>query len=189
MSAETNSSRREHLRQLLTQMQPFDDTEANYHQRMLALLETDGDPFSRNHFAPGHFTASSFVLHPEEKSMLLIFHGKLHRWLQPGGHIDPNDPNVIDAARREVEEETGMTDITLHHEGIFDIDIHEIPPLRQDPAHEHFDVRFLFRAKTTEFQAGSDAKDARWYNLIDINATESDQSVMRAVSKLLQSLA
>ncbi|TNE49525.1 MAG: NUDIX domain-containing protein [Deltaproteobacteria bacterium] len=184
MSPQDSLARREHFHHLLTTMQPYDTTESTYQKRMLDLLSVDGDPFSRNHFQPGHFTASSFVLHPTENKLLLIFHGKLHRWLQPGGHIDPEDLNVIEAARREVEEETGMTDVVLHQEGIFDIDIHEIPPLRQDPAHEHFDVRFLFRAQSPHFQAGSDAKDARWFSLDAINETESDQSVMRAVAKL-----
>ena len=55
---------------------------------MLALCDNAGDPFSREHYVPGHFTASAFVLSPTRDMLLLVFHGKLHRWLQPGGHID-----------------------------------------------------------------------------------------------------
>ena len=125
------------------------------------------------------------MLSPDQQSVLLIYHGKLHRWLQPGGHVDPDDPDVVAAARREVLEETGMADIHIHQEGIFDVDIHEIPPLKNDPPHEHFDVRFLFRATSTIIEAGSDAKDARWTLFKDVNEDESDRSVMRAMEKLL----
>ena len=185
MNPHHNNPRHQHLQQLLKQRKPLDTTEQEYQQRMMELLQSEGDPFSRHHFVPGHFTASSFVLSPDQTSILLIYHGKLHRWLQPGGHIDPDDVDVVAAARREVLEETGMSDIKLHCSGVFDVDIHEIPPLKSDPAHEHFDVRFLFRADSTNIQAGSDAKDARWTPLTAVNEHESDRSVMRALEKII----
>lgn len=153
---------------------------------MIDLLDSGPPSFSRAHFSPGHFTASAFVLSPERDALLLIFHGKLSRWLQPGGHIEPEDPNVLLAAMREVEEETGLRDVTAVGAGLFDVDIHEIPARKADPAHLHFDVRILLQAATRDFQAGSDALDAKWVPLAEVNAVESDDSVMRAVQKLLQ---
>ena len=64
------------------------------------------------------------------------------------------------------------------------MDIHEIPARKADPAHLHLDVRILFRATTYDIQAGSDAVDARWVPLTEIESIESDASVMRAVEKL-----
>jgi 8-oxo-dGTP pyrophosphatase MutT (NUDIX family) len=149
---------------------------------MLRLCDVTGDPFSREHYDPGHFTASAFVLSPSRDMLLLIFHGKLHRWLQPGGHIDAEDADVLSAARREVAEEVGIDDLL---EGrLLDVDVHLIPPLRGAPSHAHFDVRFLFRAPDLDHLAGSDAQDSRWFPLGEIDAVASDPSVMRAVSKL-----
>lgn len=170
------------LEALLQAFVPADALEASYREEMLALVQS-GDCCGRDHFVPGHFTASSFVLPPHGDELLLIFHGKLHRWLQPGGHIDPTDDTVFDAARREVEEEVGLSELVALG-GLFDVDVHVIPALKGDPSHKHFDLRFLFRATTRQVQAGSDAKDAKWVSLSKVNAIESDESVMRAVGKL-----
>jgi 8-oxo-dGTP pyrophosphatase MutT (NUDIX family) len=164
-----------------------DAEESEYKARMLAMcdLGQGRDPFSRDHFIPGHFTASAFVLSPREDALLLIHHAKLDRWLQPGGHVDPEDDDLLAAARREVLEEVGVRELELLGKGAFDLDVHVIPALKGDPAHQHFDVRFLFRARDPRFSAGSDAKAARWVALSEIDPEVSDRSVMRAVEKIL----
>ncbi len=168
---------------------PADEKEAAYLERMKRLLAVPGDPFARDHFNPGHFTASSFVLSPDRGSVLLIFHGKLQLWLQPGGHFDPSDPGASEAARREVVEETGVAQMALGlPEGdLLDVDIHSIPahPRRGEPEHEHFDVRFLFVSPSLDFVAGSDAQAARWVALEDVEDSGTDDSVRRAIRKLL----
>lgn len=61
-------------------------------------------------FITRDFTATTFVV--ENHKTLLLFHRKLHMWLPPGGHIDPNElPH--EAACREVHEETGL-EVALH---------------------------------------------------------------------------
>lgn len=178
-------SRLDHLRRLLASFAPFDEAEAAHRSRMVELAQATGDPFSRRHFAPGHFTASAFVVDDAGGSLLLVLHGKLHRWLQPGGHVDAGDADILAAARREVAEEVGLTDLEVLDPSPFDLDIHPIPALGGDPPHEHFDVRFLMRAASNaDFAAGSDAKAARWTPLEAIDVATSDASVMRAVHKL-----
>jgi len=177
--------RRQHLRELLAAHVDADDREADHHRRFDELLASPGDVFHRRHFVPGHVTASSFVLSPDGADLLLIEHSKLHRWLQPGGHVDPDDRDVVAAARREVLEEVGLPTLELAHEGLFDLDVHEIPSLKGDPAHAHYDVRFLFRSPTRAVEAGSDANAARWVPLAAVNADASDESVMRAVRKIV----
>lgn len=150
---------------------------------MTELLHVEGDSFSRSHFCPGHFTASAFLLSPARDAVLLILHGKLKRWLQPGGHVAPEDATLMAAAARELMEETGVASVASDAT-LLDVDVHVIPALRGEPEHRHFDVRFLFQAQSLEVQAGSDAKDVRWVRLADVSGVESDASVMRAVSKL-----
>ena len=65
-------------------------------------LATLRRPFDR-HAATTHVTASAIVVGP--RGVLLHRHRRLHRWLQPGGHLDPGE-YPTDAALREGEEET-----------------------------------------------------------------------------------
>lgn len=177
-------SRVSHLRALLEAHQPASSLEHSHRAHMLSLCDAQGDPMARDHWDPGHFTASAFVLSPDGDQVLLIFHGKLHRWLQPGGHIDPGDPDILAAAAREVAEETGITDPIPVGAGLFDVDVHRIPARKGDPEHRHFDARFLFRAPSLHMRAGSDARDARWVALHEVAEAESDASVMRAIDKI-----
>jgi 8-oxo-dGTP pyrophosphatase MutT (NUDIX family) len=176
--------RREHLRDLLRGLVASDATEARHQARMLELLDAPGDPFTRDHYLPGHFTASAFIVNQEADALLLILHQKLGRWLQPGGHVDDGDTDVLAAARREIHEEVALVDLPLYAPGIFDVDVHVIPARHDAPAHEHFDVRFVFQANTQIARAGSDARDLRWVGLDEVARIESDASVMRAVRKL-----
>lgn len=151
----------------------------------MALLQMPGDALARRHFTPGHFTASAFVSSPDGNSLLLVHHSKLERWLQPGGHIEPEDTDLFAAVRREIREEVGLSEVEwVDGQMLFDVDIHDIPPLKGDPAHRHYDLRVHVRSPTMLFQAGSDARAARWVSLDAVDLRESDESVMRAVRKL-----
>lgn len=153
---------------------------------MLALLEAES-PLSRDHFVPGHLTASAFVLSPETDAVLLIFHRKLGIWVQPGGHVEPGDLDLEAAARREVAEEVGLSlsgPGPSQARGVFDLDIHDIPARRDEPAHQHFDVRFCLQSPTRDFAVSDEVVDARWVALARIAQLTSDESVLRATRKL-----
>lgn len=188
-------SRRDALRQLLEGFAPADPTELAHRGAMLALLDSEGDPFSRSHFGPGHFTASTFILSPDHSALLLIYHRKLQRWLQPGGHIDPGDSDVFRAALREAEEETGARGLRFacpdsrratDQPSILDVDVHEIPARKTEPGHRHFDIRTLLVASDRALDPQlAEVAGARWAPLGTITAHMTDESVMRAARKLM----
>jgi 8-oxo-dGTP pyrophosphatase MutT (NUDIX family) len=171
------------VRDLLECYAPSDAREDTFRARMLALVGEPA-PFARSTFAPGHFTASAFVLSPERDALLLIHHRKLGLWLQPGGHVEATDSTVEGAARREATEEVGLTDFDARHPGIFDIDVHSIPGRADEPEHEHFDLRVLLVARSLEFAAGDEVLGARWVALADMPRMTTDESVQRAVRKI-----
>lgn len=169
------------LRPLLDAYAPQGEDEIAPLGRMRALFALGPAALRRDHLDPGHFTASALVLSPNRTRIALIWHPRLKRWLQPGGHLEPDDPGPLEAARREVAEELGIDGLELLGEGIFDIDIHEIPANPREGAHQHFDLRFAFVAPHVDTRG---ELEARWVPLHEVGAVESDASVMRAVNRL-----
>lgn len=146
------------------------------------LLFDGGEVFSADFYTPGHITGSAFVVSPDHSKLLLIHHGKLRTWLQPGGHVDPGE-GVLAAAIREVEEETGVVGVPLR-DGVFDVDVHPIPPSGDRPAHTHFDVRFLLEATSEDLTDSDEVLGVRWVPFDEVSGLVTDESVLRAAGKL-----
>lgn len=161
-------------------------TDRLYVADFLALLELPGDITAADHYQPGHLTASGFVLSPNRSAVALVHHRKLHRWLQPGGHLEGIDVDLEAAARRELAEEVGLTDLTAL--GMFDVDIHTFPLRSDTPEHLHFDVRFAYQSLTTDLQVLDGVMDARWVPLDELGDYDVDESVLRPVAKLKRQL-
>ena len=128
------------------------------------------------------------MISPDDHDLLLIHHEAFGLWIQPGGHLDPADTSLRNAALRELSEETAMTAISSPEwaPGILDLDIHRVPAdIKGQPAHLHFDIRFAFRAHSRSVQAGSDARDVGWFPLDSLDTPTTDASVRRAIRRIL----
>jgi 8-oxo-dGTP pyrophosphatase MutT (NUDIX family) len=155
----------------------------------LLLAQSPGDAFSRYVYDPGHVTASGFVVSPDDSAVLLVHHRRLQRWVQPGGHVDPTGERVVEAARREVVEETGVGGLTLAEPGIFDVDVHDVPAGKGEPRHKHFDVRFLFRTDAWDLAAAADeVGDAVWVPFAQVADLTDERSVLLPVKMLASTL-
>jgi 8-oxo-dGTP pyrophosphatase MutT (NUDIX family) len=176
---------RTHLLSLLTAYIPSEEDERQYRLQMLEVAAATVDPLARDEYRPGHFTASAFILHPDGRRVLLVHHGKIGIWVQPGGHVDDEDTDLMDAARREVAEETGITHLTPITDGLFDIDVHLFPEGSGQPRHLHFDLRFGFVAGQDAIAATDEVRDCRWVSWEELPALGVGRSVLRPVGRLL----
>jgi len=154
------------------------------HSAALEVLESGSQGWPRNEFSPGHFTASGFVGSPDGTSLLLIHHGRLHRWLQPGGHIEAGDATVEAAARREVAEETGIADLERIGVGLLRIDAHPIPERADEPGHIHIDLGIGFRSMTDVIGPIDEVLDARWVPFRDLSTHGVDEAVLASAATL-----
>lgn len=186
LSGNTGEGEEKGLRGVLRRHVPADEHEARALARILAHVEGGGDLFDRNRW-DGHLTCSAFILDSERRHLLLLFHRKLGRWLQPGGHGDPGEDDPLTVARREALEETGIEGLQLHQEAPFDLDVHTIPARPSEPAHEHLDIRFLFVAPPGARPALAEAEASRiaWVPLAEVSALDGDASVARAARKIM----
>ncbi len=157
--------RRERVLDQLREYASADAAEAEHRRAMLELLESSEDAFSRGHFAPGHFTASCYIVDPAGR-LLLHHHKRLDRWLQMGGHVEGDEWPEL-AALREGREESGLQDLVQGSEGIFDLDIHPIPAAKGEPDHAHFDIRYLACTGSPEAAVvdRAESNDLAWVTL------------------------
>ena len=172
------------LIELVTNHAPFDDTEREHTMSTLEFLHKNKNCTSTDNLK-GHITASAWVLSPQRTETLLTHHKKLNRWLQLGGHIE-DDITIQEAALREAVEESGIENIHLIKDSIFDMDVHFIPARKEVAEHYHYDIRFLLQAERTDFIISDESNDLAWVKLTDIGDFVSEESVLRMCRKSKQ---
>jgi 8-oxo-dGTP pyrophosphatase MutT (NUDIX family) len=134
----------------------------------------------------GHLTGSAWLIDGTGQRVLLTHHRKLNKWLQLGGHAD-GDADLARVALREAEEESGLGDLVVEP-AIFDLDRHMIPARGGEPAHWHYDVRFVVRAgKSEAFVVTDESHALAWREIAEIAVDSSvDESVRRMARKWLK---
>ena len=89
-----------------------------------------------------------------------------------------------DLAQREAEEESGLQ-VSLLDPNVYDLDIHEIPARKSDPAHYHFDVRFWFVAASDDFVVSAESMALAWVEIARIAEFTGEESLLRMGRKWL----
>src|SRR6056297_4025817 len=147
-----------------------------------SLITNQPECFERGNFEPGHVTGSAWLVDGSGEHVLLTHHRKLDAWLQLGGHSD-GDPDTAAVAGREAEEESGLA-VELITRDILDIDVHEIPTRKADPAHFHFDVRFaLVSHSGRDYVVSDESHDLAWVELERLPQFTTETSILRMARK------
>ncbi len=126
--------------------------ETDRQKNVIQYLNThiDKEIIDWNNF-DGHVVVGGFIYAKKERKFLCLYHKDLKMYLYPGGHIDSRDNTILEAVKREIEEETGLTNLKsciLQNNPFIpiDIDTHIISYNNrlQLPSHYHFEFRYLF---------------------------------------------
>ncbi len=171
----------------LEQYKPWNTLEADHHKAVLNLLRTHPTAFDRQCYAPGHMTASTWIVAEDTGQVALIYHRAAQRWLQPGGHPEAGEYDGLTTALREAKEELGL-EIERSRASLFDLDVHPIPARANQPSHQHFDLRYLCWVTHQPLTFGSDATDARWFTVAELETIGLTENMKRLVDKGLKAL-
>jgi 8-oxo-dGTP pyrophosphatase MutT (NUDIX family) len=137
-------------------------------QRLRSWLEERaslGAELAHRRCWPAHLTVSALAWDPSLDQVLLIEHRASGLWLPPGGHLEPEDLSLTQAALRELQEETGLQP-GPQAPTLLDIDSHPIAarPEKGEAAHWHHDFLFLLPLAWAEPQPQwAEVSAARWF--------------------------
>lgn len=139
----------------------------------------------------GHITASGYIYSREDNKLLLLEHKALNKFLQPGGHSELSDNTILDTAKREIKEETGLenlenVNIAIDENVPIDINTHFIPanPKKNEGDHYHNDFRYLFIV-----QKASDVKidetESNGYKWVPVDEIRNKDNFKNVIKKIL----
>ncbi len=151
---------------VITAMPTDDVLESAIREAFLGMLAARPDAMWRS-CAAGHLTASTLVLDPHQRRVLLTLHPRAGMWLQLGGHCEPTDATLLAAAAREAQEESGIASLTFDPTPLA-LDVHPIT-CSLGVATRHFDVQFVAVAPADVDPVRSDESlDLQWFPWDDL---------------------
>ncbi|WP_239021630.1 NUDIX hydrolase [Nocardioides jishulii] len=146
----------------LVEWDPVAGRQSRLRDRFVDHLTSQPDGMSRSCF-PDHVTAGVLVLSSDLDHVLLNLHRKAQRWFAFGGHCEPGDASLADAALREGLEESGLETLRLDPVPVH-LDEHEVDFCDPRGTVRHLDVRFTALAPDGALhRVSEESLDVRWW--------------------------
>jgi 8-oxo-dGTP pyrophosphatase MutT (NUDIX family) len=102
------------------------------------------------------------VLDHTGTQVLLTLHPRLGRWVQLGGHCEPEDADLRAAALREATEQSGIADLRMAP-GLAAIHVHALTCSLGVPT-RHLDLQFVAHAPSgAQIVVSDESDDLRWW--------------------------
>ena len=139
------------MEQLIAQIEryiPCNEQEERDKALILAFLNSSTELITRDNPA-AHFTASAWVVSPDRKQVIMVYHNLYQSWSWMGGHAD-GDWDLLRVAKKEVMEECGLHDLTVVSPEIFSLEVLTVAGHEKKgkylSSHLHLNVTYLFEA-------------------------------------------
>jgi 8-oxo-dGTP pyrophosphatase MutT (NUDIX family) len=147
---------------------PPDAEQAAQRDRFLAFITEHGAAAVDRDLRSGHLTASTVLLDHTRMHVLLTLHPLIGQWVQLGGHVEPGETSIAQAAAREAAEESGIPAIAVDPVPL-GLDWHAVTcrdSTRGRGPSSHLDLTFLAVAPAGAEPVRSDESlDLAWFPL------------------------
>ncbi len=137
-----------------------------------------------------HFTASGLVLNERMDKMLMVFHNIYKTWTWTGGHAD-GERDMYAVAKREVEEETGLTRFLPFKRGLMSIDTLTVNGHWKNgeyvPSHLHLNLSYIFLASEKESirMKSDENQGVKWIPITEIAKYSTEAHIIPIYKKII----
>lgn len=177
------------LLQDIQNYKPFNEQEAVDQATMLQYMRENSNYLERaNQIA--HFSASIWTVNKERTKTLLVYHNIFNSWSWIGGHADGVE-DLRSVALRELQEETGVVNVTLVSPEIYSLEIivvdGHVKKGHYVPSHLHFNVTYLAEADENDALTVNrdENKAVQWWSLEDVLTISKEPWMVEHVYKKL----
>ena len=140
-----------------------------------------------------HFTASNWIVNKDRTKVIMIYHNIYKSWAWTGGHAD-GDSDLLHVARKEAEEETGLSNLKLLSDGIYGLQILTVDPHikrgKYVASHVHLDCCFLFEANEKDLLRIKEDENSgvKWVDITLVNDLTNEEKMKPIYKKLNEKL-
>jgi len=171
---------------------PYNEQEKKDKEVILYCIDNFDDVLTRkNEIA--HITSSAFVVNKTKNKVLMIHHNIYNSWSWTGGHAD-GEEDLLGVAIKELNEETGVSNIRPITSEIFSLDI--IPVIghmkrgKYVSAHLHLSVAYLVEADDSELLVVKEDENSgvKWIPIDKVNVYATEPHMHKIYKKLISKI-
>ncbi len=196
MSLSVNSLVRDRvpLLESLRSYKPWNEQEAADRDEIVRQIERCPDIFTRKN-RNAHMTASSWIVDPSRKKVLMVYHNIYDSWSWVGGHAD-GETDLLSVALREAREETGVLRVHPLSTDIYSLEILTVDGHEKRgkyvSSHLHLNLTYLLEADDSDPLTRKEDENSAvsWFSLEDaVRASTEPWFQKRIYPKLNAKLA
>ena len=136
------------LKKQIEEYEPFNEQEEKDKEEILRQICASKSILTREN-KNAHFTVSAWIVNKDRRKVLMVYHNIYQSWAWLGGHADGN-ADLKHVILKEIEEESGLTDVRFVSEDIFSLEILTVAGHEKKgeyvSSHLHLNVTYLLEA-------------------------------------------
>ena len=171
---------------------PYDDKEFDDKEIILEFIKNNDNVLVRDNKI-AHMTVSAWITNKDRNKILMIYHNIYDSWAWIGGHADGDD-DLLYVVRKEIEEETGITNVKLLSDEIYGLNIitvdNHIKRGKYVNSHLHFDIGFLFEADENDnIRIKEDENSGvKWVDIDKVCEYSTEEKMKPIYKKLIEKM-